>query len=105
MQQLPNVEVSKRVGPSWQGKGKHGGKAELQEAALIVLNVRPAMVITGKPPIRIAIAPFGCQDVVMRYRKRQDRSAGSSSYRSFLGTFPSTLPRNPAGRKVRSSPL
>ena len=46
------MEVPKRVGPSWQGKGKQGGKADLQEAALIVLNVRPAMVITGKPPIR-----------------------------------------------------
>ena len=51
-------------------------KAGLQEAALIVLNERPELAITGKLLTRTALTPFGCEEVVIRHEEREDRSAG-----------------------------
>ena len=51
------------------------GRANLQEAALIVMNVRPESTQTGKLPTRTALAPFGCEEVEIRFAERKDRSA------------------------------
>ena len=52
------------------------GKADLQEAALKVMNVRPELALTGKLLNRTALAPLGCEEVVITYGEREDRSAG-----------------------------
>ena len=43
------------------------GKADLQEAALIVTIVRPELAKTGKLLTRTAPAPFGCEEIVIRH--------------------------------------
>ena len=45
------------------------GKTDLQEAALIVVIVRPELAIIGK--LLIALAPFGCEEVVMKDGERE----------------------------------
>ena len=50
--------------------------ADLQEAALIIADVRPELVTTGKLLTRTALAPFVCEEVVIRYGEFEDRSAG-----------------------------
>ena len=52
------------------------GKADLQEAALIVLNARSELKITGKLLTTTALAPFGYEEVVIRHEEQDDRSAG-----------------------------
>ena len=49
------------------------GKAVLQEAALIVTNVRPELAITRELLTMTALVPFGCEEIVI---KREYRSAG-----------------------------
>ena len=49
------------------------GKAVLQEAALIVTNVRPEVAITRTMLTRTALVTFGCEVIVI---KREYRSAG-----------------------------
>ena len=51
-------------------------KADLQEAAIIGMNVRPELAVTGKLLTRTALAPFGCDEFVIRHRKGENRSAG-----------------------------
>ena len=51
------------------------GKADLQQAAVTVLTVRPELAITGKPLTRTALAPFGCEEVIRRYLGRGGQSA------------------------------
>ena len=53
------------------------GKADLQEAALKVAKVRPELEITGKLLTRTALAPFGCEEIVIKHGEREDRSAGN----------------------------
>ena len=50
-------------------------KVHLQEAALIVMNWRPELAITGKLLTSTAQAPFGCDEVKRRYGDREDPSA------------------------------
>ena len=52
------------------------GKADLQEAALIVTTVRLELTITGTLLIRTALAPFGCGEFVIKHGEYEDRSAG-----------------------------
>ena len=52
------------------------GKADLQEAALIVVNVKPELVISGKLLTRTALAPFGCEKIKIKYGEEEDKSAG-----------------------------
>ena len=51
-------------------------KADLQDAALIIMNVRPELAINGKLLTRTALAPFACEEVTIRYGERDDRPAG-----------------------------
>ena len=39
-------------------------KVDLQEAALIALNVRPEMTVNGKLLTRTALTPDGCKEIV-----------------------------------------
>ena len=52
------------------------GRADLQEAALIMTIVRPELAITGELLTRTALAPFGCEEMVIKHVGREDRSAG-----------------------------
>ena len=52
------------------------GRADLQEAALIVTIVRPELAITGELLTRTALAPFGCKEIVIKQGEREDPSAG-----------------------------
>ena len=52
------------------------GKADLQEAALIVTTVRLELTKIGTLLIRTALAPFGCGEFVIKHGEYEDRSAG-----------------------------
>ena len=52
------------------------GKAELQEAALIVMNVKPELAISGKLLTRTALAAFSCKEVKIKHGEEEDKSAG-----------------------------
>ena len=43
------------------------GKTDLQEAALIVMNVKSDLAISGKLLTRTALAPFGCEEVKIKH--------------------------------------
>ena len=52
------------------------GKADLQEAALIVMSVKPELAISWKLVTRTALAPFGCEEIKIKHREQEDKSAG-----------------------------
>ena len=52
------------------------GKVELQEAALIVMNVKPELTISGRLLTRTALAPFGCEEIKIKHGEEEDTSAG-----------------------------
>ena len=52
------------------------GRADLQEAALIVMSVKPELAISGKLMTRTALAPFGCEDIKIKHGEEEDKSAG-----------------------------
>ena len=52
------------------------GKADLQEAALIVKKKKPELAITVKLLTRSALVPFGCGEVKIKHGENEDRSAG-----------------------------
>ena len=47
------------------------GKEDLQEGAIIRMNLRPELAITGT-----ALTPFGCEEIVIKHGEREYRSAG-----------------------------
>ena len=53
------------------------GKADLQEAALIVMSVKPELAKSGKLRTRTALAPFGCEQCKIKHGEEEDKSAGS----------------------------
>ena len=52
-------------------------KTDLQEAVLIVMNVRPELEISRKLLTSTALALFGCEAILMKHGEREDRSAGN----------------------------
>ena len=52
------------------------GKADLQEAALIVMSVKPELAISWKLVTRTALAPFGCEDIKIKHEEQEVKSAG-----------------------------
>ena len=60
------------------------GKADLQEAALIVISVKKELAIKGKLFIRTALAPLGCEKVRIKHGENEDKSAG----KLFVPSFP-----------------
>ena len=59
------------------------GKADLEEAALIVMSVKPELAISGKLLTRTALAPFGCEEVRIKHGENEDKSAGKLVVPSF----------------------
>ena len=51
-------------------------KADLQEAALIIMSLKPELVISGKLLTRTALAPFGCEEIMIKYEEEEEKSAG-----------------------------
>ena len=52
------------------------GKLNVQEAAVIVMHVRPEMVAIGSLLTRDALVPLGYEKVVITHQEMQDLSAG-----------------------------
>ena len=51
-------------------------KANLKEAALIVMNEKPELTISGSLLTRTALAPFGCEEIEVKLGEEEDKSAG-----------------------------
>ena len=47
------------------------GKADLQEATLIVMSVKPESAISGKPLTRTLLAAFGCEEIKIRHEEEK----------------------------------
>ena len=60
------------IGP---GANCHESKADLREAALIVMSVKPELAMSGKLLIRTALAPFGCEEIKIKHGEEEDKSA------------------------------
>ena len=52
------------------------GKADLQEASLILMSVKPELMVSGKLQTRTMLAPFGCEEVKVMHGEEEDLSAG-----------------------------
>ena len=52
------------------------GKADLQEASLILTSVKPELMVGGTLQTRTMLAPFGCEEVKVMHGKEEDQSAG-----------------------------
>ena len=59
------------------------GKVDLQETALIILNVRSELATTEKLLTQNSLPTNGCERIAMRYGEREDQSAGKLLYRSY----------------------
>ena len=58
------------------GANCHERQNDLQKAASIVISVKPDLAISGKLLNKTALAPFGCEEVKIKQRENEDRSAG-----------------------------
>ena len=52
------------------------GRAELQEASLILMSVKPELLVSGKLYTRTVLAPFGCEEVEVMHGQEEYLSAG-----------------------------
>ena len=52
------------------------GNADLQEAALIVMNLKPELTISGKLLTGTALAPLGCEEIEIKHGEEEVKSAG-----------------------------
>ena len=52
------------------------GKADLQEASLILMSVKTELKVSGKLQTRTMLAPLGCEEVKVMLGEEEDRSAG-----------------------------
>ena len=52
------------------------GRADLQEASLILMSVKPELLVSGKLYTRTVLAPFRCEEVKVMHGEEEDRSAG-----------------------------
>ena len=52
------------------------GKADLRQATLIVMSVKPELAMSGKLLTRTALAPFGCEENKIKHGEDEDKSAG-----------------------------
>ena len=51
-------------------------KADLQEASLFLMSVKPQLLVSGKLQTRNVLAPFDCAEVKVMHGEEDDRSAG-----------------------------
>ena len=52
------------------------GKAELPEASLIAMRVKPGLPVGGTLQTRTMLAPFGHEEVKVLHGEEEDQSAG-----------------------------
>ena len=52
------------------------GKADLQEASMILTSVKPEFLVSGKLHTRIVLASFGCEEVKVMRGGEEDQSGG-----------------------------
>ena len=52
------------------------GGADLQEASLILISVRPELKMSGNLHTRTVLAPFDCEEVKVIHGEEENRSAG-----------------------------
>ena len=52
------------------------GKADMREAALIVMSVKPELAMSGKLLTRTALEPIGCEEIKIKHGEEEDKSAG-----------------------------
>ena len=52
------------------------GRADLQEASLILMSVKPEFLVSAKLYTRTVLAPFGCEEVKVMHGEEKGRSAG-----------------------------
>ena len=48
-------------------------KANLQEVALIVMNVKPELTISGSLWTRTVLAPFGCEEIKVKHGEEDNQ--------------------------------
>ena len=58
------------------------GRAELPEASLILMSVKPELTVGGTLQTRTLLAPFGYEEVKIVYGEEEDQSAGRLIYRN-----------------------
>ena len=51
------------------------GRADLQEASLILTSVKPEFLLSGKLYTRTLLASFGCEEVKVMHGEEEDQSA------------------------------
>ena len=51
-------------------------RADLQEASLILMWVKPELLVSGKLYTRTLLAPIGCEEVKVMHGEEEYRSAG-----------------------------
>ena len=61
------------------------GKADLQKAPLILMNVMPELAISGKLLTGTALAPFGCEELKIKHGEEKDKSSGRLGIPKFPG--------------------
>ena len=52
------------------------GRADLQEASLILIKIKSKLLVSGKLYTRTVLAPFGCKEIKILQGEEGDRSAG-----------------------------
>ena len=52
------------------------GKADLREAALFLMSVKPELAMSVKLLTRTALSPFGCDAIKIEHGVEEDNSAG-----------------------------
>ena len=55
------------------------GKAEIQEASLILTSVKPELMVGGTLQTRTMLAPFGCEEVKVVQERIQDETMGEEA--------------------------
>ena len=58
------------------GANDHKRHADLQEALLILMSVKPELLISWRLLTRTALAPFGREEIKIKYGEEEDKSAG-----------------------------
>ena len=63
------------------------GHTKLQKAALIVMNVKRELTISGSLLTRTALVPFECNEIKIKHGEEEDKSAGRLALPKFpVGT-------------------
>ena len=58
------------------GANDHKRHADLQEALIILMSVKPELPVSWKLLTRTAVATFGCEEIKIKHGEGEDKSAG-----------------------------